>query len=58
MSALIQESVKPLQTSVDALHEMVNHFNARLAVAAEFLWKTVKMLQAQNKSLQDRLNDL
>lgn len=68
MSALIQESLKPLRTSVDALRETVNHFNGRL-VAAETLAgdnferitaaeKTVKTLQAQNKSLQDRLDDL
>lgn len=61
MSTLIQESVRPLQSSVDALRETVNHFNGRL-VAAESLAgdnfecitsteKTVKMLEAQNKSL-------
>ena len=68
MSALIQESVKPLQTSVDALRETVNHFNGRLAAAESLAGdnferitcteKTVKLLQAQNKSLQDRLDDL
>lgn len=68
LSTLIQESVKPLQSSVDALRETVNHFNGRL-VAAETLAgdnferitsteKTVKTLEAQNKSLQDRLDDL
>ena len=68
MSTLILESAKPLQSSMDALRETVNHFNNRL-VAAETLAgdnfecitsteKTVKMLEAQNKSLQDRLVDL
>ena len=68
MSTLILESAKPLQSSMDALRETVNHFNNRL-VAAETLAgdnferitsmeKTVKMLEAQNKSLQDRLDDL
>lgn len=68
MSALIQESVKSLQTSVDALRETVNHFNGRLAAAETLAGdnferithteKTVKMLEAQNKSLHDRLDDL
>ncbi|KAG7505606.1 hypothetical protein JOB18_035675 [Solea senegalensis] len=68
LSTLIQESVKPLQTSVDALHETVTHFNGRLAAAESLAGdnferitsteKTVKFLQAQNKSLQDRLDDL
>ena len=68
MSALIQESVKPLQSSVDALHETVNHFNGRLTAAESLAGdkferititeKTVKTLQAQNKSLLDRLDNL
>ena len=68
MSALIQESVKPLQTSVDALRQMVNHFNGCLTTAESLAGnnferititeKTVKTLQAQNKSLLDRLDDL
>jgi len=68
MSVLIQESVKPLQTSVDALRETVNHFNGRLAAAESLAGNnfdritstenTVKILQAQKKSLQDRLEDL
>ncbi|KAI4827512.1 hypothetical protein KUCAC02_030901 [Chaenocephalus aceratus] len=68
MSELIQESVKPLQSSVDALHETVNQFNKRL-VAAETLAgdnferitsteKTVETLLTQNKSLLDRLDDM
>ncbi|KAI4808333.1 hypothetical protein KUCAC02_000397 [Chaenocephalus aceratus] len=68
MSELIQESVKPLQSSVDALRETVNQFNKRL-VAAETLAgdnferitsteKTVETLLTQNKSLLDRLDDM
>lgn len=68
MLMLIQESVKPLQVSVDTLCETVNNFNGRLA-AAEVLAgdnferitnaeKAVKILEAQNKSLQDRVDDL
>ncbi|KAI4818627.1 hypothetical protein KUCAC02_003933 [Chaenocephalus aceratus] len=68
MSELIQESVKPLQSSVDALRETVNQFNKRL-VAAETLagdnferitstQKTVETLLTQNKSLLDRLDDM
>ena len=68
MSVLIQESGKPLQTSIDALRETVNHFNGRLAAAESLAGdnferitnteKTVKILQAQNKSLLDRIDDL
>lgn len=68
MLMLIQESMKPLQASVDALCETVNHFNGRLTAAEALAGdnferiasteKTVKMLEAQNKSLQDRLDDL
>lgn len=68
VSALIQESVKPLQASVDALHETVGQFNGRLVAAGTLAGEnferitctenTVKMLQAQNKSLLDRLDDL
>lgn len=68
MSALIQNSVKPLQTSVDALHEMVNNFNGRLTAAESLAGdnfervtstkKTMKLLEAQNKLLQDCLEDL
>ncbi len=57
-SALIQESVKPLQTSVDALRETVNDFNGCLAAPESLAGenferltsteKTVKSLQAQN----------
>ena len=68
MSVLIQESGKPLQTSIDALRETVNHFNGRLAATESLAGdnferitnteKTVKILQAQNKSLLDRIDDL
>uniref|UniRef100_A0A8D0A8L6 L1 transposable element RRM domain-containing protein n=1 Tax=Sander lucioperca TaxID=283035 RepID=A0A8D0A8L6_SANLU len=68
MSTLIRESVGPLQTSVDALRETVSHFNGRLAAAESLAGdnferititeRAVKTLQAQNKSLQDRLDDL
>ncbi|KAM7398694.1 hypothetical protein PAMA_006548 [Pampus argenteus] len=68
MSALILESIKPLQTSVDALHETVTGFNSRLAAAETLAGdnferisstkKTGKLLEAQNKSLLDRLEDL
>lgn len=68
LSTLIQDSVKPLQTSVDALRKTVDNFNGRL-IAAESLAggnleritsteKTVKLLQAQNQYLQDHLHDL
>lgn len=68
MSALIQDSVKPLQTSVDSLRDIVNNFQGRLtateSIAGENFERlttteaTVESLQAQNKVLQDRLDDL
>lgn len=68
MSALIRESVKPIQTSVDALRGTVNNFQGRLTAAESLAGEnferltttetTVKSLQAQNKLLQDRLDDI
>ncbi|CAM4662324.1 unnamed protein product [Leuciscus chuanchicus] len=68
MAALILNSVKPLQISVDALRETVNSFQSRLTstetiagenferlVAAE---STISSLKAQNTLLLDRLDDL
>lgn len=68
MAALILNSVKPLQTSVDALHDTVNSFQSRLTstetiagenferlVAAE---STISSLKAQNGLLLERLDDL
>ncbi len=68
MAALILNSVKPLQTSVDALHDTVNSFQSRLTstevivgenferiVAAE---STINSLKAQNTILMERLDDL
>lgn len=64
MSTLIQ----PVQSSVDALRATVNEFNGRLAATESLAGdnferitgteKLVKTLEAQNKSLQDRLDDL
>ncbi|KAL1276308.1 hypothetical protein QQF64_035931 [Cirrhinus molitorella] len=68
MASLILNSVKPLQTSVDALHNMVNSFQSRLTspevivgenferlVAAESI---INSLKAQNSLLMERLDDL
>ena len=66
MSALNQEVIKPLHTSVYALLQTVNNFNIHLAAAESMAGenveslsiteKIVKLLQAQNNSLQDHLN--
>lgn len=68
MAILIQESIKPLQTSVDGLRDTVNSFQGRLTSAEtlagdnfERLFAaetTIKSLQAQNTSLLDRLENL
>ncbi|RXN10941.1 LINE-1 type transposase domain-containing 1 [Labeo rohita] len=68
ISALIQESIGPLQSSMNALRESVEGFQSRLTAtetlagenfekvsAAE---KAIKTLQTQNASLLDRIGDL
>lgn len=67
-TSLIQDFVIPFQASEDALCEMVNHFNGRLAATEPLARenfehitsteKTVTTLQAQNKPLQDRHDEL
>ena len=68
VATLIQESVQPLQASVNGLRDEVSSFQGRL-VAAEILSgenfqricdaeATVKSLQAQNVTLLDRLENL
>lgn len=68
MTTLIQDSVKPLQVSVDALRTTVNSFQHRL-VSAETLAgenfervnateTTIKSLQATNAALVDKIEDL
>lgn len=67
-SSLIQESTKPLQTLLDTLQATVNSFQTRLSsveasagdnfarlVTAE---ADIKMLQTDNQSLLDRIDDL
>lgn len=68
ISVLIQESIAPLQSSVNALRETVDGFQSRLAatesLAGENFEKlitaenTIKTLQTQNTSLLDRIEDL
>lgn len=68
MSTLIQDSVKSLQTSVGVLRETVNNFQGHLTAAESLTGEnfkrlattetTVKLLQAQNKALKDRLGNL
>lgn len=68
MASLIQESIKPLQVSVDTLRETVSSFQQRLAstevlvgenferlVSAE---ATIKSLKAQNLALLDQIDDI
>ncbi|RXN33954.1 E3 ubiquitin- ligase SMURF2-like protein [Labeo rohita] len=68
MASLIQDSIKPLQASLDTLRETVGSFQHRLAsteilvgenferlVAVE---ATSKSLKAQNSSLLDQIDDL
>lgn len=68
VATLIQESIQPLQASVDGLRNEVSSFQSRL-VAAETLTgenfqriceaeATVKSLQATNATLLDRLENL
>lgn len=68
ISMLIQESLKPIQTSVDAVRDTVNSFQARLAsteaIASENFERlnsaeaTIKTLQVANQELLDRVDDL
>ncbi|KAL0188442.1 hypothetical protein M9458_015541 [Cirrhinus mrigala] len=68
MAALILNSVKPLHSSVDALHNTVNSFQSRLTsteviVGENFEWlvaaeSTINSLKAQNSLLMERLDDL
>lgn len=68
MARLIQDSIKPLQASLDTLHETVGSFQHRLVstevlvgenferlAAAEAM---IKSLMAQNTSLLDQMDDL
>ena len=68
ISALIQESIAPLQASVNTLNETVTHFqtqlNATEALAGDNFTalnvaeKKINQLEEQNASLFDRLDDL
>lgn len=68
VSFLIQESVKPLQASLDTLQTTVKSFQERLtsveSVAGDNFERltvaesTIKALQTQNVSLLDRIDDL
>lgn len=68
ISALIQESMGPLQTSVNALTETLASFQSRLCAtetlagdnfsALSEAEKTIKILKEQNAMLMDRVDDL
>lgn len=68
ISILIQESVGPLQTSMNAIKETVDNFQSRLtateSLAGENFEKifaadaAIKSLQTQNTKLLDRIEDL
>src|SRR4029434_9749825 len=68
ISALIQDSIAPLQASVNTLNETVTHFqtqlNATEALAGDNFTalnvaeKKINQLEEQNASLFDRLDDL
>lgn len=68
MSTLIQDSVRPLQASVDALRKTVKTFHGRLTSAESRAGEnfdrlnvaeaTIKKLQAENATLLDRVDDL
>ena len=68
VSGLIQESLKPLQTAMDALRDTVGSFQARLAatesIAGENFERlttaeaTIQSLQTQNQTLWDRVDDM
>lgn len=68
ISCLIQEAIKPLQTSLDSLQTTVSSFQKRLtsveSVAGDNFERvaavesTIAELQTQNQSLLDRLDDL
>ena len=67
ISILIQESVGPLQTSMNAIKETVDNFQSRLtateSLAGENFEKifaadaAIKSLQTQNTKLLDRIED-
>lgn len=68
MASLIQDSIKPLQASLDTLHETVGSFQHRLTstevLAGENFERlaateaTIKSLKTQNSSLLDQIDDL
>lgn len=68
ISTLILEALKPIQTTMDAIQETVNSFQARLAsteaIAGENFERlnsaeaTIKTLQVANQELLDRVDDL
>lgn len=68
MASLIQDSIKPLQASLDTLCETVSSFQHRLASTEALVGKnferlvaaeaTIKSLKAQNSSLLDQIDDL
>ncbi|KAG7458357.1 hypothetical protein JOB18_005825 [Solea senegalensis] len=68
VSGLIQESLKPLQTTMDALRDTVGSFQTRLAatetIAGENFERlttaeaTIQSLQTQNQTLLDRVDDM
>ena len=68
ISALIQESIAPLQASVNTLNETATSFQTRLNAteapagdnftALNFAGKKIKQLEEQNVTLFDRLEDL
>lgn len=68
ISSLILESLKPLQSAVDAIQETVNSFQERLAsteiIAGENFEclntaeTMIKNLKAANQELLDRVDDL
>lgn len=68
ISVLIQESMVPLQTSVNALTETLASFQSRLCAtgtlasdnfsALSAAEKTIKTLKEQNATLMDRVDDL
>ena len=68
ISALIQDSIAPLQASVNTLNETATSFQTRLNAteapagdnftALNFAGKKIKQLEEQNVTLFDRLEDL
>lgn len=68
LSGLIQESLKPLQTTMDVLQKTVSAFQTRLTATEDLAGEnferltsvetTIKSLQTQNQELLDRIDDM